>query len=336
MINIIDRIIAFDKLGRILLELKNNKLVQDVFVNAKNQNPWFTEVNMFQALDTIAVLLNKDVLLHWLDTYTFNVKSRNIGVIVPSNIPLVGFNDFLSVLISGHVFIGKLSSSNNILLPFVANILCDIDSRFRKYITFSDDLSCIDIVIATGSDNSADFFNYHYAHCSKVIVRKNRTSVAVLSGLESLLDYRGLARDISMYFGLGCRNVSKIFIPRNFDWTTFINVFQDCHYHLNDHYIDNLNYQKTFLKMTGIDFTSIDYLIFVESGNLSGSVGLVNYEYYDNIVHLSEKISIDSDAIQCVVSNMEIFHGAISFGQAQTPTLYDWPDGINILRCINE
>ena len=336
MINISDRIIAFDKLGRILLELKNNKSFYDVFINAQNQNPWFTKWNIFHALDAIGLLLNRDVLLNWIDEYTFNIKSKKIGVIVPSNIPLVGFNDFLSIIISGHFFIGKLSSSNNILLPFVANILCDIDSRFRKYITFSDDLSDIDIVIATGGDNSSDFFNYYYGNCRKFIVRKNRTSVAILSGLESLLECRGLVIDISTYFGLGCRNVSKIFIPNNFDWTTLIQAFKAYNYQLNDNYIDNLNYQKTLLKMNGIDFLSIDNLIFVETGNLSNSIGLINYEYYDDISHLSKKISNYSDSIQCVVSNMEMFNNSIDFGQAQSPTLYDWPDGLNVLRCINE
>ena len=194
----------------------------------------------------------------------------------------------------------------------------------------------MDIVIATGSDNSSDFFNYHYGSCKKLIVRKNRTSVAILSGLESLLEYRGLVIDVSTYFGLGCRNVSKIFIPNNFDWTTLIQAFKAYNYQLNDNYIDNLNYQKTLLKMNGIDFISIDNLIFVENSNLSNSIGLINYEYYNDISQLSEKISICSDGIQCVVSNMETFNDSINFGQAQSPTLFDWPDGFNVLRCINE
>jgi len=335
MINTRDRIEAFAKLGGCLLDLLNHNSFNNICVNAKKQNPWFNKASIVHAFEVIGPLLTYDNLLQWVKDIDFDGKSKKVGVIIPSNIPLVGFIDFLSVLISGHFFTGKLSSSNNLLLPFVANIVINIDSRFADYITFSEDLINLDIIIATGSDSSANYFNFNYRNCSKLIVRKNRTSVAILNGSESYADYKFLFMDIVTYFGLGCRNVTKLFLPANFNWNMLTRVFNECNYYVNENYLDNLKYQKSLLNINGISFLYINNLLFVESSNLNSSISVIHYEFYDDLVQLSKKINSNSNSIQCVVSNCESFANAINFGQAQSPNLHDWADGVNILNTLN-
>ena len=240
-----DRVIAFKKLGKLFLDFDNNNLFIDATERAELNNTWFTKRSIKYAFSSLGEMLKSDYLKKWIQSYEIKNECKRIGVIVPSNIPLVGFYDFLCVLLSGNIFVGKLSSSNNVMLPFLSDILCKINPEFKSFIFFEKEMKNIDLLIATGNDNTADIFNSSYINYNKII-RRNRTSVAILDGLETNHEYKKLAYDIHMYFGLGCRNVSKLFIPRSFDihnLKPLLNDFFESSSNVN--YTDNYNYQKS-------------------------------------------------------------------------------------------
>ena len=328
-----DRINAFDKLGNVLSNLTEDKQFQSVFSEASKKNPWFIKNNIMYALISISSLLKKELLSVWVKQYDLNCNAKKVGVIVPSNIPLIGFVDFLSVLISGNFYTGKLSHSNNVLLPFIASILIKIETQFTSYISFVDDLGDLDFVIATGNDSTANILNYKYINVSRII-RKNKHSVAVLNGLENKSDYRGLFFDIVMYFGLGCRNVSKIFIPANFNWELIEDVFNEFDYPFINHYLDNIRHQIAICKINNVNYIQLSKLIFIENHYLSSPVGVVFYEYYNDLKSVVSKINNDLNNIQCVVTKIPNINKSVSFGKAQTPTLYDWPDGVDVIESI--
>ena len=328
-----DRIHAFDKLGNILSGIHKDGQFKAVLANVTKQNPWFVKKNIEHAVLSVSSLLKKDSLYLWVSQYDLNNIPKKVGVIVPGNIPLVGFLDFLCVLISGNIYVGQLSHSNNILLPFIASILIKIDMRFNSCIKFPDNLSDLDFLIATGNDTTAKFFNYRHIDLARII-RKNRNSVAVLNGLEDEIDYKGLFFDIVMYFGLGCRNVSKIFVPANFNWNKLEEVFNELDYLFIEYYMDNLTNQMALCEINSINYLKFNKLLFIENNYLSSPVGVVFYEYYTDLQSVINKINSDMSNIQCVVTNIKSINKSVSFGKAQHPTLYDWPDGIDVIDSI--
>ena len=324
-----DRIKAFDELGDFFLNFQINNICLESIEKAQIENPWFLKPNIQYAFLALAKMLNKDQLHEWCSLYHMNREAKTVGVIIPANIPLVGFYDFLCVLLSGNIFIGKLSSSNTVLLPFVAKVLCDINPKFENYIFFQNNLDDVDLLIATGNDNSADYFNFLFQNKQKII-RKNRNSVAVLNGLETEAQYKKLSHDIFMYFGLGCRNVSKIFVPKSFDFNHLKLVFQDSIDIKCQAYLDNYNYQKTMLTMDSVDFLDFENLLLVESESINSPISVVYYQYYDDIEVLKTILDIHRDSIQCVVGNDEL----IQLGNTQVPLVFDSPDNVDVMRFL--
>lgn len=304
--------------------------IESVLHSAEIHNGWFTQQNIQTALQSWAEALSEENLLQWTAHYTFpDTPPKTVGIVMAGNIPLVGFHDFLSVLITGNKVLGKLSSSDKVLFPFIADYLIAIEPRFRKLIEFTEgQLKNFDAVIATGSDNTARYFDYYFRKYPHII-RKNRNSLAVLTGQESIADFEGLADDIFQYFGLGCRNVSKIYVPKNYDFSFFFEgmyKWKDIIHH--NKYINNYDYNKTVYLMDSLPLRDNGFLLLKEDNGFSSPIAVIFYEEYTSLQELKESFEKNAENIQCIVSKMPILNG-VAFGQTQRPQLWEYADGVD-------
>jgi len=322
----------------------------DLFYDAMNQlidrayesNPWFTKENVLYALSSWADALQPEKIDKWFDRYDLqdNIQPKNVGVIMAGNIPLVGFHDFLSVLSAGHNIKAKLSSNDKLLLPLLAKYLIYLNPEYKNKITFVDGtLKNIDAVIATGSDNTARYFDYYFSKYPHII-RKNRNSVAVLDGKETPEELSKLSDDIMRYFGLGCRNVSKIFVPKDYDFNPLFKALLKYKDLINyQKYANNYDYNKAVYLMS-VDKDIRDSLIdnglvlLKKDSHYSSPIGTIFYEYYDNIDNVKKILAHDQDKIQAVVSRIPDLENTIPFGQTQHPQLWDYADGIDTIEFL--
>ncbi|NPA44654.1 MAG: acyl-CoA reductase [Chlorobi bacterium] len=329
--NLQQRINAFVKLGDAIL--KNKEALKK-----GKQNPWFTESNLEYALTEIANSLSKENLEKWTSMYPAlqnEQEAKRLGVITAGNIPLVGFHDFLSVLISGNKFVGKLSSKDDKLMPAVIKLLLDIEPRFKDYIFISENkLENFDAVIATGSNNSARYFEYYFGKYPHII-RKNRNSVAVLTGNETDEELQLLADDIFLYFGLGCRSVSKLFLPDNYDLD---NIFRNSlkHKEIINHnkYANNYDYNRAIYLMNLTEFKDNGIMLMKEDINMASPVSVVYFENYSKIETVKQRLEIEKDNIQCIVANEGVISNAIPFGESQKPQLWDYADNVDTIEFL--
>jgi len=311
----------------------DNKLVEfkDVIIKAQSKNPWFTDANIKVNLTYWSKKLTKHNLNKWLSKYNLNNTSRkNIAIIMAGNIPLVGFHDFICVFLSGHNSIIKLSNSDNCIIPF----LTDLMKLPSERIVYSDSfLKDYDGVIATGSDNTSRYFDYYFKN-KRSIIRKNRNSIAILNGEESDDDLKFLSQDIFTYFGLGCRNVSKLYVPKNYNFDLFFNSIFCYKELINNHkYANNYDYNKAIYLMSEYKFLDNGFFIVKEGNEMHSPISTINFEYYDNVSILKEKINLEDDNIQCIVSNIE-FKGKVNFGETQNPSLNQYADNIDVMRFL--
>ena len=339
------RIESFLKLGEFFRDFSGNRvtdnpydLLNDIVKNDHIYNPWFTEENILQSIKAIGESLRKEKMDLWISKYPSLIKKtsqKRIGVITAGNIPLVGFHDFLTILISGHIFIGKLSSKDNRLLIFIADYLIELNSDFKDLIHFTEEkLENFDAIIATGSNNTARYFEYYFGKYPNII-RKNRNSLAVLTGNESESDIKNLGLDIFSYFGLGCRNVSKLLIPKDYCFDLFfenIEHFKNVYQH--NKYANNYDYNKSVYLMNQIQHFDNGFLILREDQNLSSPIGVVFFQYYNNIDDVKEFLRLNEDQIQCAVSNSELIENSVYFGQAQEPELWDYADNVDTMKFL--
>jgi hypothetical protein len=340
----------FVELGRFLSQFSENEsnsnenvLYNDLFFNkfleliklSQSHNGWYTPEQVFFAVKSWAEALTKENLDQWLSDYNLEtIESKNVGLILAGNIPLVGFHDFLSVLISGHKVLVKTSSNDQHLLPFLAKYLIAVEPKLSEYITFVEGkLENFDAVIATGSNNTSRYFEYYFKD-KPSIIRKNRNSVAVLNGKESKEDLLGLGEDIFRYFGLGCRNVSKIFVPKNYKFDTFfegIFEFQDViHY---EKYANNYDYNKAVFLMSNFKLLDNGFLTIKEDASYSSPISSVFYEFYDDLDDLKARLNAENDQIQCIVSK-GIVEKSIPFGKTQKPELWDYADNVDTIKFL--
>ena len=332
--NLQARIQAFTRLGKYLKKDIYNEALEELNL-AKVLNPWFTEENISKALNAWSDQLKVDVLTAWLNPYKLKEVSspKKILIIMAGNIPLVGFHDFLTVLISGHKVVVKMSSTDNVLLKVLIEKLISIAPEFKNFIAFIDDVKNrkFDAVIATGSDNSAQYFEYYFKGAKKII-RKNRRSVAVLDGAESNIEIKGLADDIFAYFGLGCRNVSKLFLPKGYDLNKLFEAFFP-YSHLIEHkkYGNNYDYNKAIFLMGSNKLIENGFLLMKEDKSLLSPVAMLYYEYYNDINNVEQFIQANADKLQCIVSKKDI-----SFGNTQKPNLWDYADGVDTVDFLRE
>ena len=320
-------------------DVLNNHLFFDDFLKlivlSQSHNGWYTPENVYFSIQSWAKALTEENLNQWLGTYNLTEKKpKNIGLILAGNIPLVGFHDFLSVLISGNNLLIKKSSNDQYLLPFLAKYIIAIEPKFNTEITFVDGkLENFDAVIATGSNNSARYFDYYFKD-KPSIIRKNRNSVAVLNGNETSEQLCALGEDIFRYFGLGCRNVSKLFVPKEYSFTTFFEAifkFQDViHY---EKYANNYDYNKAVFLMSNFKLLDNGFLTLKEDSSYSSPISSVFYEFYENLDDLKVKLKADQDKIQCIVSN-KLIDNSIDFGQTQKPNLWDYADNVDTIAFL--
>ncbi|WP_445457547.1 acyl-CoA reductase [Flavobacterium sp. HNIBRBA15423] len=319
--------------------VKNNTLFHNQFIQlielSQSHNGWFTKENVCFAISSWANALTKENLEKWISPYDFSaVKQKNIGLILAGNIPLVGFHDFLSVLISGHNVVVKTSSNDQHLIKFLAKYLIALDNQFQQKITFVEGkLENFDAIIATGSNNTARYFEYYFRD-KPSIIRKNRNSIAILTGKETKEDLIHLGEDIFRYFGLGCRNVSKIFIPREYNFDTFFNAifeYQDIIQY--EKYANNYDYNKAVYLMSNYKLLDNGFLTLREDNSYSSPISSLFYEYYDNLDELKKKLENDTEKIQCIVSKTS-FLNSIPFGQTQQPNLWDYADNVDTIQFL--
>lgn len=344
------RINAFAKLGDFLSQfttdgivkkdgIEHNELFFDGFKHqvklAEEHNGWFTKENILFSLDNWSKQLKYNNINDWILKYKFNnIKDKRIAIVMAGNIPLVGFHDFLCVLLSGHSVLVKQSSNDKQLLPYLAKYLEHIESEFKGLITFTENkLENFDAVIATGSNNTARYFEYYFKN-KPSIIRKNRNSVAVLTGNESEQDLSNLSEDIFRYYGLGCRNVSKLFVPSDYDFNSFFNAIYPWNSIINKaKYANNYDYNKAVYLMSEFHLLENGFLMLKEDQSYASPIATVFYEYYQNIKQLEKKLKEDSDLIQCIVSNGFI-HNSTPFGKTQTPALDEYADNIDTIEFL--
>ena len=330
--------IAFVKLGDFFRDFcKTNSsenewhnTFSDAITLAGHQNGWFTKENILFALAGWSELLTEKKLSAWLSNYNLNQNQpKTVAIIMAGNIPLVGFHDFLSVLITGNSVLGKLSSNDKVLLPLISKYLISIEPSLKDSIVFTEEkLNSFDAVIATGSNNTARYFE-HYFGKGPHIIRKNRNSVAILSGDETIEELTALGEDIFRYYGLGCRSVSKLFVPKGYDFDTFFKAIYKYNPIINRaKYANNYDYNKAVYLMSEFKLLENGFLILKEDESYSSPIASLFYEQYDAVKQLKEKLKKDTDKIQCIVGNMGI-KNEIAFGATQRPSLSDYADGID-------
>lgn len=328
--NLEKRIIAFVELGNYMVE--NPIELQETIHKTYVYNNWFTKENTLNALKNIATnFLNKNKLENWLSNYEVNSTDnpKTIAIVAAGNIPMVAFHDILCVLITGNTLQLKLSEKDKFLLPFLLNKLIEIEPAFKNKIAIQEKLENFDAIIATGSNNSAKYFEYYFGKY-KNIIRRNRNSIAILNGNESLEEIEKLSDDIFDYFGLGCRNVSKIFIPNNFEIISLKDGFSK-HIDVMQHnqYMNNLDYQRTLYLMNQTPLVDIDFINITENKSLHSPISCLHVERYETIDDVNNFIIDERDNIQCIVGK-----DYLSFGDSQQPTLSDYADNVDTIKFI--
>lgn len=346
------RINAFIKLGEFIGQFSKEGFKSNENISANNlffegfkhqiklaheHNGWFTQENIAFSLMGWSKSLRSDNINDWLAAYKFEkVTPKNVAIIMAGNIPLVGFHDFISVLISGHNVIVKQSSNDKHLLPYLAKYLEYVEPNFKGTITFTEEkLINFDAVIATGSDNTSRYFE-HYFRGKPSIIRKNRNSVAILTGQETDEELTALSEDIFRYYGLGCRNVSKLFVPTGYNFDAFFKGLYEWHPIINQHkYANNYDYNKAVYLMSEFDLLENGFLMIKEDASYGSPIATLFYEYYNDLDTLKNHLQDNSQNIQCVVSK-SVTDGSVGFGQTQHPQLWDYADNVDTIAFLTK
>ena len=352
MSSIQNRIDAFAALGNFLSQFSSNKiekketvlhneLFYDGFIHqiklAEQYNSWFTKESILFSIENWAHALTKENLVNWISKEIVEEStSKIVAIVMAGNIPLVGFHDFLSVLISGHSVLVKQSSNDKHLIPFLAKYLEYAEKSFKGKISFTEEkLTGFDAVIATGSTNTTRYFEYYFKN-KPSIIRKNRNSVAVITGTESSDDFENLSNDIFRYFGLGCRSVSKLFVPKGYNFDQFFQGMYKQHEIINNaKYANNYDYNKAVYLMSEFSILENGFLMIKEDESFASPIATIFYEYYDNLNDLKIKIQTESENIQCIVAN-NFIENEVKFGQTQYPKLWDYADGVNTIQFLSK
>ncbi len=311
-----------------------NKLNQTISASV-HHNAWFTRENVIFALQQWHKALKEDHINQWLNNYKIEtVSPKTVGIVMAGNIPLVGFHDFLSVLMAGHKALIRQSASDKLLLPVIAEFLIYVNKSYADVIEFTDEkLQNFDAIIATGSDNTARYFEYYFSKVPNII-RKNRNSVAVLTGKETREELKPLGEDIFRYYGLGCRNVSKLYVPRDYDFDTFFKAIYPWNPIINrDKYANNYDYNKAVYLMSEYKLLENGFLILKQDESFGSPIATLFYEFYESQVELQKYLKNKEGQLQCVVKNKP-GENEIAFGQTQQPHLWDYADNVDTMRFL--
>ncbi len=322
--------------------LSQDEKLGEIIGSSPMQNPWFTPQNTRMAVRAIGKMLNQHDLESWIareglaDHMAGPPKS--IGLVLAGNIPLVGFHDILCVLVSGNKAMVKLSSQDQKLIPFLLEKLVELLPALKARFEFTDRLAGFDAVIATGSGNTSRYFDYYFKNVPHII-RKNRNSIAILTGKESANELKLLGKDIFDYFGLGCRNVSKLYVPRNYNFREFFEAVEDFNPVANHHkYNNNYDYNKSIFLVNQDKHLDNGFLLLKESTQLASPLAVLYYEEYTTLPNLENTVSLISDAVQCVISNhiFPLKSAGVAFGDSQQPKLWDYADRVNTMQFLKE
>ena len=334
--NFVQRKNPFIQLGKKLSSLSKQEEL-DLIHNVSASNPWFTELNVRFALNGIVKMLDEKDIEQWLGNYQLPIidYQKKIGVIMAGNIPAVGFHDMMCVLLSGHVLQAKLSKDDAIFPKILTQLLIEIEPKFKPNIIFTDQMKGIDALIATGSDNSARYFDYYFSKIPRII-RRNRTSIAILDGTETDEDMKLLGKDVFTYFGLGCRNVSKLFVPSEYDFTKlFEAIFEYGHVINSNKYCNNYEYHRAINLMNQTQFLDNNFLIIKESKDLVSPVGSLYYQPYKQIDIVLDYIIQHQDKLQCIVSK-SAKGKEVKFGDTQMPHVWDYADNVDTIAFLSK
>ena len=312
----------------------------DLYRKSVAENPWFTVDSIKQSIDAIkSHFLNRNKLENWISEYNISdgQSGKSVGLILAGNIPLVGFHDIISVFLSGHSVMMKLSDKDKLLPTYFTHLLIGMYPKLKSTFSIVDRLVDYDAVIATGSDSSANIFKKYFNHVPHII-RRNRNGVGVISAADTENDLSELHHDIFDYFGLGCRNLSKVYLERGVSPNLIFKVIEpvrDIIHH--NKYKNNYDYSYALYLMNQDKFLTNDFMIIRESPDVASRIACLHIEYYDNNSDLESKLNSVRDNLQCVISSEPISDFShFNFGQAQKPALHDYADGVDTLEFLSE
>jgi hypothetical protein len=329
-------IIALKKLSDFMIEPSD--AFKNLVLSAANSNAWFTAEEVNRALNSLHKMLNQHDLEIWFKDINVTEKPKKVGLILAGNIPMVGFHDVIAVLATGNIALIKLSSTDDKLVPALLQELVKIEPLLADHIVYVERLKDFDAVIATGSNNTSRYFDFYFGKGPNII-RKNRNSVAVITGDETKEELALLGHDIFDYFGLGCRNVSKLYIPEDYDIKNFfepIEKFNDIINHFK--YNNNYDYNKSIYLVNLKHHYDNGFLLLTEGDSLSSPLAVLYYETYTNIEQVEEILKSKADDIQCVVSKapLKLKTPVLGFGQSQSPKLWDYADNVNTIEFLSK
>ena len=335
-----DRIALLDRLADYIQDELTGELAP-VVAQSIVENPWFTTESVHHALTSVSRdYLKKEKVEAWLSPYNLSddKAQKRVGLVLAGNIPMVGIHDILSVYVTGHHAVIKYSHKDKVLIPHLLEKLAEWDARMKETFTEVERLVDIDAVIATGGNTAATHFRSYFGKYPHII-RKNRSSIAVLHGDETEEELIALGRDVFTYFGLGCRNVSKVLVPNGYKWDGFYEaIYADFHHVIDHHkYKNNYDYTHAIYLLGQHPFLTNNFLIIREEESMTSRISCIHYEYYNQIDELEEKIATAAESIQCVASNKAI--GDIQttrLGDCQSPGLADYADGVDTIKFLSE
>lgn len=334
--NLEDRIQALIQLGQLLAQKPTS--LEAAVHRAYAENRWFIPENSWLAVEAVqSQFLSEKALRNWTKHYQLDhIQPKVVGLILAGNIPLVGIHDILAVFISGHRSKIKISDKDKALTTFMIKALYDINPEIENFIEIVDRLVSFDVIIATGSDNTARYFKTYFGKYPNII-RHNRNSVAILTGNETKEDLKNLGLDVFSYFGLGCRNVSKIYVPKDYDFQLLLETWHD-HFKeivLNDKYKNNFDYAFTLYIMNKEFYMNNGCIILHKAESLSSRISTLHYEFYDDLATIEATLAQRSEEIQCVASQVPFENLPwVPLGTTQTPTLLDYADGVDVLEFL--
>jgi hypothetical protein len=327
--NLAERITLMVNLGKYLLE--DNEELKLVKQKAYEKNKWFTEEFIDYAFKNISThFLDQEKLEKWVHYYHIddNIHPQKIGIVMAGNIPLVGFHDFLCVFITGHHQMIKLSDKDEVLMKHLIEKMEEWNPKVKAVIKTAEMLKDCDAYIATGSNNSSRYFHLYFGKYPSII-RGNKTSIAILNGNETLGDLACLADDVYIYFGLGCRNVTKILMPKEYNFETLLNAFKKYNYFSDiTKYRNNYDYNLALLIMNNKFYITNDSIILYENENIFSPVSVLHYSFYENEKNILDELS-KNENVQCIVGK-----GQIPFGKSQEPGLFDYADGVDTMQFL--
>lgn len=311
--------------------------LQEITETLKHKNGWFIPEQVRYAIAALSFMISDGKLATWLSAYTFpqTTKPQKIALILAGNIPLSGFHDLLCVLAAGHIALVKLSSKDAILPVFIKKFF---DAEFpdvgKRIIIEENFITGIDAVIATGSNNSSRYFQYYFGKYPHII-RNNRNSVAVITGTETQDEMDGLADDIFLYFGLGCRSISKIYLPKGYEPEKLLSAFNKySHYKFHNKYANNYDYRKAIYLMNQEPFIDGHFYILRPNHSIHSDVAVLHYEFYESLDQVWEELKLMKDNLQCVVSKAQGNISTVLPGKAQFPELNDYADEVDTMQFL--